>query len=217
MLEAIAPMVDSGMETPLDVEKRFGHWDKVLAAAEPPEFLPISTAIWHADRAVAYAATKRPDEARFELEAFLAQRRKIKPDSPAGQNTAGGLLGVEEHLVRGELLVQAGDLDGGIAQLKAGVVAEDKLKYDEPADWMQPVRHTLGAALLKAGRAKEALGVYRADLKKIPNNGWSTIGMANAYAALGDAKHAAVWRKQAKAVWSPKDPKSTTSCACLKG
>ena len=37
------------------------------------------------------------------------------------------------------------------AALRAAVALEDTLLYDEPPDWIQPVRHALGAALVAAG------------------------------------------------------------------
>ena len=43
---------------------------------------------------------------------------------------------------------------------------------------MQPLRHALGALLLEDGRFQEAEGVYRADLARHADNGWSLHGLA---------------------------------------
>jgi hypothetical protein len=40
-----------------------------------------------------------------------------------------------------------------------------------------PVRQSLGAVLLAAGRAAEVEAVYREDLKQNPENGWSLYGL----------------------------------------
>jgi hypothetical protein len=48
------------------------------------------------------------------------------------------------------------------------IAAEDKLRYSEPSDWVVPVRHALGAFLLKDGQATEAEAVYREDLRRWP-------------------------------------------------
>lgn len=61
-----------------------------------------------------------------------------------------------------------------------GVRLEDGLVYTEPAEWHYPVRQRLGAALLEAGRAKEAETVYWADLARNPENGWSLFGLGRA-------------------------------------
>lgn len=55
--------------------------------------------------------------------------------------------------------------------------------YNEPADWFYPTRHFLGAALLDAGKAKQAEEVYRADLQRQPDNGWALFGLTAALAA----------------------------------
>jgi hypothetical protein len=57
------------------------------------------------------------------------------------------------------------------------VEAQDAQAYDEPPGWYYPVRESLGAALLKSGRAAEAEAVFRADLKRNPRNGWSLFGL----------------------------------------
>lgn len=54
---------------------------------------------------------------------------------------------------------------------------QDELRYFEPPPWYYPVRHSLGAALLAAGRAVEAEAVYREDLKQYPENAWSLFGL----------------------------------------
>ena len=56
MLEGVAGFVDLWMTSVYDVQKRFGRWDDILAETPPPAYLPITTAIWRAHRAIAYAA-----------------------------------------------------------------------------------------------------------------------------------------------------------------
>lgn len=55
----------------------------------------------------------------------------------------------------------------------------------EPPDWWPPVRHTLGAVLLDAGRPEEAEAVYREDLERNRENGWALMGLAQALRAQG--------------------------------
>ena len=59
--------------------------------------------------------------------------------------------------------------DAAIALAQA-VAAEDALTYNEPPDWYYPVRESLGAALLRAGRPAEAEAVFRDDLVRNPRN-----------------------------------------------
>ena len=60
-----------------------------------------------------------------------------------------------------------GKVADGIAALREAVEKEDALKYAEPPDWIHPVRHALGATLLKAGKPAEAEAVYREDLRAL--------------------------------------------------
>ena len=48
-----------------------------------------------------------------------------------------------------------------------------------------PVRASLGEALLAAHRPAEAEAVFREDLARNPENGWSLFGLARALRARG--------------------------------
>jgi hypothetical protein len=65
------------------------------------------------------------------------------------------------------------------------------VKYDEPPSWMIPLRHTIGANLMAAGRFAEAEQVYRDDLKRLPENGWALLGLAQALTAQGKGRQRA--------------------------
>ncbi|HMG04267.1 MAG TPA: hypothetical protein VK581_02325, partial [Chthoniobacterales bacterium] len=112
-------------------------------------------------------------------------------------------------------LVAEQKIDAGVAELQTAVKEEDALKYDEPPAWMIPVRHSLGAVLMKAGRFAEAEQVYRDDLAKLPENGWSLFGLAESLAAQrkSDDEAAATQAKFQK-IWAKADVKITTSCLC---
>ena len=91
------------------------------------------------------------------------------------------------------------------------------MKYDEPPGWMIPARHSLGAFLLKAGKAAEAEQVYRADLKKLPDTGWSLYGLAQSLRAQGKAEEAAASEAKFQKVWAKADTKIKSSCLCQDG
>ncbi|HEX6731065.1 MAG TPA: hypothetical protein VF074_13665, partial [Pyrinomonadaceae bacterium] len=82
-----------------------------------------------------------------------------------------------------ELSSAQGRHDEAVKAFEAAVKLQDTLKYIEPPDWGQSMRLYLGAALLKAGRAREAEVVYREDLKEFRNNGWSLFGLAQSLRA----------------------------------
>src|SRR5439155_11228478 len=173
-----AAMADGFTAMPLEVLVRFGRWDEVLNAPEPPDYFPLAQALYRVSRGIAFAAKGDAAQARAEQRAFLLQKKSVPATSRFGNNQAADLLAVAELLLDGEILIREGKADEGIAQLRAAVAREDKLRYSEPPDWIHPVRHALGAALLAAGKPDEAERVYREDLAKQPKNGWSLFGLA---------------------------------------
>ena len=69
----------------------------------------------------------------------------------------------------------------------------------------------LGAALLAAGKAGEAERVYREDLKRSPNNGWSLFGLAQALRAQGADAAAREVTERFNVAWVRADVKVSSS------
>ena len=211
------PFADGFMAMPLEVLMRFGRWDEVLAEPAFPEYVPISGALQHYARAVAYAAKDDVPAALAEQSAFLEARARVPKEAFFGNNTASDVLDVAESFMRGEILFRSGKIDEGLASLREAASCEDKLRYDEPPDWIQPVRHALGAALLQAGRFAEAEAVFREDLAKLPGNGWGLYGLSRALQLQKKTAEAEAAEKQFDAVWKQADVKIKSACLCLPG
>ena len=208
---------DGFMAMPLEVLMRFGRWQEILAEPGFPDYVPISRALQHYARGVAFAATSRMPEAEKELAAFFEARQKVAKEATFGNNSGSDVLGVAERVLKGELAFRAGRRDEGIALLREGVTLEDKLRYNEPPDWIQPVRHPLGAALLAVGRFAEAEAVFREDLAKLPDNGWGLYGLQRALALQKKRAEAADVQKRFDTIWSKADVKIQSACLCLPG
>jgi tetratricopeptide (TPR) repeat protein len=189
--------------TPLLTQVRFGDWDAILAQSQPPSSLPFPTAIWHFARGMALLRIGKAGEAGRELAALqaIAHDPAMAKVTIFGINTTDHVLAVAEALLRGERLRTQGDRAGGLAALREAVAAEDKLNYNEPADWPLPTRWYLGAALLEAGDAAGAEAAYRQDLKTYPENGWSLFGLAQAQRALGRTADAADSERRLAQAW----------------
>jgi len=211
-----AALVDGYMVMPLEARMRFGDWEAILAAPELPEHFPISRALRHQARGVAFAATKRVSEARAELEALRAASTKVPKDAFFGNNAASDLLAVAESLLEGEVLYREGKVQEAIAMLEQGVASEDRLRYDEPPDWIQPVRHALGAVLLEQERFAEAERVFREDLAKLPDNGWALYGLARSLGARGRVDEARSVQARLDRIWAADEVELKTSCMCLQ-
>ena len=148
-------IADGFVAVPLEVLVRFGRWDEILAEpANYPEKMLFSRAFHHAARATAYAAKGDTASARKEQALFLEGAKVVPKETQLGNNTAGPILSLATHMVEGEILVAERKVDEGVAELQTAVKEEDALKYDEPPAWMIPVRHSLGAVLMKAGKVR---------------------------------------------------------------
>ena len=199
-----APVFEYLVPTPLFALVQFGKWDDVMREPRTPADQPYSRAIWHYARGRAFAARNELDKAAAALDSVTTIRNAIK-DRPLGFQTAGTLLGVASHTLAGTIAAQRSDTATAVRELEEAVRLQDALVYDEPPAWYYPVRQSLGAVLLAAGRAPEAETVYREDLRRTPENGWSLFGLAQALRAQGKADEAAGIDERFRLAWARAD------------
>jgi predicted Zn-dependent protease len=77
------------------------------------------------------------------------------------------------------------DFSTAILRFEEAAALQDTLAYTEPPYWYYPVRQSLGAALVQAGRLAEAEDQFVGALKRAPHNGWSYFGLSEVYKAQG--------------------------------
>jgi tetratricopeptide (TPR) repeat protein len=184
----------------------FGRWDEVLAEPLPPADIRMPVAMaWYA-RGVAYAAKGQPDKAAAALDTVKAIDAATPAEAPAKTPVS-----IAAHALMGEIATRSGKLDEGIAHFREALKIEDAGLYFEPPKWYYPIRHSLGAALLKAGRPAEAEAVYREDLKRFPENGWALFGLASALKAQGKSAEAAAMDRRFSKAWARADVRLTAS------
>jgi tetratricopeptide (TPR) repeat protein len=121
---------------------------------------------------------------------------------------------VARKMAEGELAYREGDADQAFQRLREAVLLEEKLRYDEPPGWMQPVRHALGALLLADGRHAEAEEVYRADLTRHPDNAWSLLGLQQSLQKQGKAQESQALAQRVEQAWARADVSPPASCYC---
>src|SRR6266567_3450255 len=201
---------------PLEVMVRFGLWDEILAEPDQySDYMPFSRAFHHAARAIAFAAKGDTHGARKAQRVFLERAKLVPKEDSLGNNSCETILGVVTPMVEGETLIAEGKIDSGIEQLRTAIEKEDALKYDEPPGWLIPVRHSLGAVLMKQQRFAEAEEVYREDFARLPENGWSLLGLAETLRRQSkNADEASETQAKFEKVWAKADLKITTSCLC---
>ncbi len=198
---------------PLYALARFGKWNVILQEPAPAEDLLYPNGIWHFVRGLAFVRTDRVSKAERELK----QLKKITANPSLEKvtiwdiNTTSHLLKIAVEIISAEIAEKKGTYDAAITHLKEAVTLEDQLNYDEPPAWYAPVRQTLGAVLLAAGNLKEAEKIYREDLEKFPNNGWSLYGLHQSLEAQGKSEDAQRVKKNFETAWKWADIKLTSS------
>jgi len=196
------PTVEFFKTVPLQSLVQFAHWDEILAEPQPRADLGFSNAIWRYARGVALANKGDIKGAKAELAALIPLKANPKVMVLDGNDyPASALLQIADDLLQGEIAQAANDNKTAVAKFTAAVAGQDLLPYTEPPFWYYPTRQSLGAALLKAGNAKEAQAVFEKDLEQYPHNGWSTSGLIEALEAQGKTDEAAMHREHFKAMW----------------
>ena len=95
-----------------------------------------------------------------------------------------------------------------LKQMREAVKAERELSYMEPPYWHYAAKLSLGAALLKAGKAAEAEALFRETLKRdLPANGWPLFGLEQSLRAQGKEAEAQQVAKEFKKAWKHADTK----------
>ena len=207
-------MVDGFMPTAIHVMIRFGKWNEILLEPEPDEWRLLSRALRHYARSIAFANMGEIETAKHELELMLQTSEQLDETWTMGNNSAADLIAIAKCMAQGELAFHAGDHATAYAHLREGVELEDKLAYDEPPGWMQPVRHALGALLLAGKHPNEAELVYRADLVRNPNNAWALLGLQQALQLQGKQEEADALSAQVQQAWARADVSPAASCYC---
>jgi hypothetical protein len=186
---------------------RFSRWDEILHQAPPAAHLRYTAAIRHYARALAYTARNQPDSAAVERDTLAAIAQSVPSEQMMNLNSAKALLDIAQEHLAGEMAAKQGHTDEAVVRLQTAIQGEDGLTYDEPPAWYMPLRQRLGGILLAAGRPVQAEKVYREDLLRRPENGWSLYGLAQSLRAQNKGKAAAQVEERFGEAWKRADVK----------
>ncbi len=189
---------------------RFGRWDEILAQPAPPADLRLTNVAWRFGRGLAYAA--KGDDARAGAERdSLAAILPFCEGTYFGIASGPAIANFALAFLDGERAARAGRTDEAIERLTHAAALQDSITYDEPPQWTMTARQSLGAVLLAAGRAADAEAVYREDLTRYRENGWSLRGLTDALRAQGKAQEADATEARFKKAWAAADVSLTSS------
>jgi tetratricopeptide (TPR) repeat protein len=181
-------MVQPVKAAPYFAHAQFSAPESILALPDPGDAIPYVKAIRHYARGVAHAARHDFSAATGEANAIEAIERSA---DFALLNASGipaqDVLKLARTMLLGRVAQAQGDFNTVIGQFEQAARIQDALPYTEPPYWYYPVRQSLAAALLQAGRLAEAEDQFLLALKRAPANGWSYFGLTQLYKQRGDA------------------------------
>jgi tetratricopeptide (TPR) repeat protein len=195
-------MVHPVKAAPYFAHAQFSGPETILALADPGDAMPYVKAMWRYSRGIAYAAQRNFDAAMAEADAIAALERAtdfslLKASGVPGEE----VMRLARAVIEGRVAQAQGYLSVAIARFEEAAALQDTLPYTEPPYWYYPVRQTLGAALLQAGRLAEAEDQFQRALKRAPANGWSYYGLLQVYKARGDATATAQAEAELAKTW----------------
>jgi tetratricopeptide (TPR) repeat protein len=153
--------------------------------------------MWHYARGVAFAAKGEVDQARGEAAKIAALNQKTD-----FSYLLEWAVPAPDLLSLARIAQAQGDLEGVIKEFRIAVSIQDSLSYMEPPYWYYPVRQSLGAALLQAGRAEDAERMFEESLEQFPKSGWSLYGLMKAQQAQGKTAAAKATEQRFKQAWA---------------
>lgn len=207
------PLLQGFLVVPYYALTRFGKWQEILREPQPVYDSPFVTGVWRYARGMAYTGLGEFDSARKELRELqgIVQSPELAQVATWSNNSAPAILRVAVEALAGELAARRRQYEEAIAHLDKAVRLQDGLEYVEPPDWHYPMRHSLGAALLEAGRPAEAEVVYWEDLRRNPENGWALFGLMKSLSAQGKKDEATEIEKRFQVAWARADVTLTSS------
>lgn len=209
----------------MHVMVRFGRWNDIVDEPEPddPAIYPVTIAMHHYAKGVAYAFLKNIEAAEKQKDLFYEAVARIPEERIFFNNPAVEILAVGAAMLEGEIAYHKGKYDRAFNLLRESVRRNDTLHYSEPWPWMHPPRHALAALLAEQNHYEEAEDVYRTDLglnnklqrcAQHPNNVWALHGLVECLEKRDETTELPELKKKLSHALSLTDIAITSSCLC---
>ncbi|XIA62402.1 tetratricopeptide repeat protein [Bradyrhizobium sp. TZ2] len=150
-------MVQPVKAAPYFAHAQFSTPDTILALPDPGDAIPYVKAMWLYVRGVALAANRDFAGATAAASSIETIERtadfKLLKDSGV---PAQEVLRIARTVILARVAQTKGDHRTAIIRFERAAALQDALAYTEPPYWYYPIRQSLAAALLQAGRYAEA-------------------------------------------------------------
>ena len=195
-------MLEAFLVYPLVADLRFNRWDEILSSPPPSEERKLSRAFWQYGQAMALTGTGRMPEASTARQRFEALRQSVPADSMfLLNNKSSDVLNLAGATLDASIAWARGDHDQAVEHWRRALELENAIQYDEPPAWHYPIAQSLGAALLRSGKAAEAEEVFRAAVAKKPRDGRLLFGLWQSLVAQKRDGEAKLVERQFNAAW----------------
>jgi len=180
-------MVQPVKAAPYFAHAQFSSPETILALPDPGDAIPYVKAMWLYMRGIALAARHNFASAAAAADTIETLERtadfKLLKDSniPAQE-----VLRIARTLILARVAQAKGDFRTAVVRFERAAALQDALPYTEPPYWYYPIRQSLAAALLQAGRYAEAERQFQRALSRAPSNGWSYYGLAEVHKSRGN-------------------------------
>jgi tetratricopeptide (TPR) repeat protein len=207
------PFLQDFASTPLLAYLRFGKWNQILTQPYPGDDYKHLKLIWHYARGIAFLRKANLKEAKEELNALtiMLEDTELKDIIANYTNPTLEIAKVAHQVLSGEVERAQGNWKKAQEHFEEAIALEDRLIYSEPSPWHIPVRQNLGALLLERGDYLEAEKIFKEDLSKLRQNGWSLMGLFQSLKAQGKVSEAAIIKKEFDKAWEHADVSIKTS------
>jgi tetratricopeptide (TPR) repeat protein len=204
MASAMPEMADAFTAVSIFTYVRFSDWDTILNMTAPEGKMAGTQAAYHYARAQALSARGDKIGATKEKEQFEQMRARISESAlwVSNVNRAQDVMHVASEVLAARL---SSTLEDAIVHWRKGVELQDHLPYDEPPAWYFPIRESLGACLLNAGKNEDALTVFREGVRRSPRNGRMLFGLLESLKAQGNRFETESVEREFKAAWAAAD------------
>ena len=178
------PDLEFYLSAPMLVLVHFHKWDEVLKVHQIEGDRPLTAALWHFGRTLAWINLEDNVRASQERDLFLQAKAKVAPELSFGASKASTILELAATLISAKMAESQNKIPAALELWRRAVAQQDALPYSEPPDWFFPVRESLGAFLLKVKDYQAAVTVFTESLERTPRSGRALFGLSKALKGL---------------------------------